>query len=139
MSLCVGPAQSSVYTIDVNDGVQTNFTNPAYVSTEISSKNPSVGDGLPTYEEAIGAVKTPTAPTLELVDEDVSTIGDDSGGGGRNRRHRRHRSHRHHSDRHNENSEPNATDSEPPRRHRHRRGFRKHLAKIKRRSHTETE
>lgn len=134
--------------------MQSNFSNPAYVSTEGSAKNPS-NDGLPSYEEAIGVVKKPIAPnvpvsqsrsTIEVINEDALARdeGDGSGGnsgsgggGGRRHRHRRRHHHRNHNS-HNENSEPNATDNEP-RRHRHRRGFGKHLAKIKRRHHTETE
>lgn len=149
-SACAGQIQSSVYTIDVNSGAQANFSNPAYVSTEGSGKAPS-SDGLPSYEEAIGVVKSPIAPasqtrsTVEVVNEGETTRdgGDGSGanesttdGRRHRRRHRHHRSH-HHS--HNENSEPNATDSEPSRRHRHRRGLRKHFAKMKRRNYTETE
>lgn len=117
-----------------------NFSNPAYVSTEGSgSKNPT-NDGLPSYEEAIGAVKTPVTPasearsTIEVLNEDDSTRDGDvniTHGGRRHRR--RHRHHRHHHNSQNENSERNATDSEP-RRHRHKRGFR-----FKRRHHTETE
>lgn len=137
VSCFVGQTQSSVYTIDVNGGMPANFTNPAYVSTEASAKNPS--DGLPTYEEAIGVVKcapiAPAQPTIAVVNEEERDDGD-GGQLGNSRRHRRRRHHRHHS--HNENSEPNAADSEP-RRHRHRRGLRKHLLKMKRRQHTETE
>lgn len=155
VSLGVGQTQSSVFTIDGNSAIQTNFTNSAYVSTEGTAKTSTSNDGLPSYEEAIGVtVKGPIAsqsiPTIEVVNEDVSRDVDDSGGGGgsgvggastgcsgRRHRHRRHH-HRLNSDRHNENSEPNATEGES-RRNRHRRGFRKHLAKIKRRHHTETE
>lgn len=129
----------------MTDAAQANFSNPAYVSTEGSGKNPN--DGLPSYEEAIGVVKSPKPPaqsTIEVVNEDVSTRdGDDgsgsggNGGSGGSRRHRRRqRHHRHH---HNVNSEPNATDGESSHRHRHRRGLRKHLAKMKRRNYTETE
>lgn len=149
---CVGQIQSSVYTIDVNDAAQANFSNPAYVSTEGSGKNPS-SDGLPSYEEAIGVVKTPTAPpsqarsTMEVVNEDASTrdSGDGSGGNGNGgatgggRRHRRRQRHHRHHNSHTVNSDPNATDSEQSQRHRHRRGLRKHLAKMKRRNYTETE
>lgn len=124
-----------------------NFSNPAYVSTEgTTTKNPT-NDGLPSYEEAIGVVKTPTVPaaqsTIEVVNEDASTRddggGDGSGSGG-GRRHHRRRRHHHRHNQNSHNSEPNATDNEQTsRRHRHRRGFRKHLAKIKSRHQTETE
>lgn len=141
--LCVGQTRSGVYTIDVRTGAPTNFTNSGYVSTEGTVKAQS-NDGLPTYEEAISGVKTPSAPpsslqpSIELVNEDSQNGGGSSRSGGR--RHRRHHRHRHHSDQqNNENAESNAPDDS--RRHRHRRGFRlkRHLAKINRRNHGETE
>lgn len=143
--MCVG--QSSVYTIDVNTAPPAEFSNPGYVPTEGSTAKSPSNDGLPSYEEAIGGVKTPIAPAsrVEIVNEDGTTTRDGNGSGGSSdnvttggRRHRRrHRHHRHRHGAHNENSEPSATDGEP-RRHRHRRGLRQHLAKIKRRQ-AETE
>lgn len=135
-----------MYTIDVNSSTPSNFTNAGYVSTEGAKANQN-NDGLPTYEEAISGVKSPippplpsapsptTQPTVEVINEETP-----NGTSSRGRRHR-HRRHRHHdSDRHNENSQPDAQPEEH-RRHRHRRGFRlkRHLAKINRRHHTETD
>lgn len=139
---CSGQAnRSSVYTIDVHSSTPTNFTNAGYVSTE-GVKNQS-NDGLPSYEEAIHGIKSPdpnpiipSAPSVEVINEENSN-GPSSRG--RRHRHRRHRSNNH-SDRHNENSQPDAPQEEH-RRHRHRRGFRlrRQLAKINRRNNAETD
>ncbi|XP_031618378.1 uncharacterized protein LOC116337719 isoform X2 [Contarinia nasturtii] len=138
--------QSSVYTIDVAHSTPSyNFTNPGYIPTEGAVKGQS-NDGLPTYEEAIAGVKTPNGPvttavptspaTVAVIDEENENV---SSSRGRRHRHRRHRQ-QHNSDRQNENSQPDASE-EHSRRHRHRRGFRlkRHLAKINRRNHTETD
>lgn len=148
---CVGQTPSSIYTIDVHNSTPVNFTNPGYVSTEATGKNPTSNDGLPSYEEAISGVKAsiepivPTAPqlsqlpqprpTIEVISEDNSNA---SSSRGRRHRHRRHHRHHHHSDGQNENSAPIAPEDQ--RRH-HRRGsrLRKQLAKINRKNRPETE
>lgn len=143
--LCIGQAQSSVYTIDVHNATPVNFTNPGYVSTEGTVKS-ATNDGLPTYEEAIGGVKpsAPPAPSSTPSTAPPSTIDvvtEDSNGSssrGRRHRHRRHHRHHHHTDGQNENSEPSVPEEEQ-RRHHGRRGLRKHLAKMNRRNKPETE